>query len=467
MKRTRREFIQSGAAATAGAFILPRFSIGQEVGGQKLNTAVIGIGHMGMDAVNHSSRENLVALCDVDWSEGDSKDWKKMTPTQVAEKHPDARKFTDFREMLDVMGDKIDTVCIATPDHTHFPAAMAAMERGKHVFVQKPLAHNIWQTRTLQKAMHEYGVQTNMGNQGHTFEGIRLIVEWVQAGVLGDVEEVHCWTDRPNLPWFVKPTEIPAPGVAIPDGLNWDLWQGSVPAREYSPEYMPTRWRGWWDYGCGSLGDIGCHTLDAAFWALELGLPTAVDVELMEPVNDQYTVFNAHVIYHFPARGNKPPVKLHWYEGQYRPPLLKGMSELPGNGMYMVGSEETLFAEGMRPESPMLWPRGNMAKYKDVLKLRPIPRIKGGPIQELFRAIKGGPVAGSNFDYAAPLTEVVLLGAMAIRTGQRIEWDVEKMKVTNHRDFDRYIKEPVRDGWSYGEDLWKTSWLDKLINLFS
>ena len=451
--QTRRSFIKLSTAATAGVFVLPRFSIGR-AGGDKLNVACVGIGHMGNESVKQGATENLVALCDVDWRPKDGKDWKKNVPSEQVVKHSEAKKFDDYREMLDTMGDKIDVVLIATPDHTHFPVAMAAMERGKHVFVQKPLAHNVWQVRTLQKAMHRYGVQTNMGNQGHTFEGMRLVVEWVRAGIVGEVREVHCWTDRPNLPWFVKPTAIPPAAGPVPSELDWDLWQGPVSERDYSPEYMPTRWRGWWDYGVGCLGDIGCHCLDAPFWALERGMPTAVDVELEGPPNDDYTVFGAHVVYHFPARGDKPPVQLHWYEGRPRPPKLPGMEKLPGNGMYMLGSNETVYAPEMRPKSPMLWPRENMEKHRDILKKRPLPRVKGGPIKELFTAIKGGPKSGSNFDYAAPLTEVVLLGGLAIRTGKRIEWDAKKMKITNDRELNAYIKEPVRKGWNYGEDLW-------------
>ncbi|MEO0795228.1 MAG: Gfo/Idh/MocA family oxidoreductase [Verrucomicrobiota bacterium] len=453
--QTRRSFLKTSSTIAAGSIAFPYVSRATGSPNEKLNVACIGIGHMGMDAVNHANNsQNLVALCDVDWAAVNPSDWKWATPAEIAARNPHAKKYSDFREMLHDMGDQIDVVTVATPDHTHFAAAMAAMELGINVFVQKPLAHNIWQTRTLQKAMEKYGVQTNMGNQGHTFEGARLIVEWYQAGILGEVREVHCWTDRPILPWFAKPGAVPAPGQPIPEGLHWDLWQGPVAHREYSDEYLPTRWRGWWDYGVGSLGDIGCHTLDSPFWALELGLPTAVDVELIEEPDDDYTVFNAHVIYHFPARGDKPPVTLHWYEGKPRPPLLPGMTKLPGNGMYMIGSEETLFCEGMRPKSPMLWPRENMTKYKDILKKRPLPRVKGGPIQELFRAVQGGPVAGSNFSYSAPLTEVVLLGGLAIRTGKNIEWDAAKMEVTNHPDLERYIKEPTLPGWEYGEDLW-------------
>ena len=178
--------------------------------------------------------------------------------------------------MLDKLHKQIDAVAISTPDHTHFPIAMAAMELGKHVFVQKPLAHNIWQVRTLRKAARRYGVITQMGNQGHTFEGMRRIKEWVAAGVIGDVSEVVTWTNRPNPPWFVPPASFPPPTSRAPSDLDWDLWQGPVAAREYSRAYVPIQWRGWWDYGCGSLGDIGCHTFDAPFWALDLGAPTRV-----------------------------------------------------------------------------------------------------------------------------------------------------------------------------------------------
>ncbi len=454
MNPTRRSFIKNSTIAAAGAFTLPRFSIGNPQNmGSKLNVACVGIASMGSYAVSQGANENLVGLCDVDWRE--NPEYRKgKGPLAQANNHPQAKRFTDFREMLHEMDDKIDTVLISTPDHTHFPAAMEAMQRGKHVFVQKPLAHNIWQVRTLRKAMHKYGVLTNMGNQGHTWEAMRLIVEWVQAGIVGDVREVHCWTDRPKMPWFRRQESIPPVKERIPKGLDWKLWQGGTKFRPFSSEYVPTLWRGWWDYGVGSLGDIGCHCLDAPFWALELGMPTAVDVELMEPVNDDYTVFDAHVIYEFPARGNKPAVKLHWYEGRPRPPMLPGMTELPGNGMYMLGSEETLYAKGMRPESPTIWPRENMMKYKDILKKRPLPRVDGGPIEELFTAIKGGAKPGSNFDYASPLTEVVLLGGLAIRTGKRIEWDAKKMRITNHPELNRYIKEPARKGWRYGEDLW-------------
>jgi predicted dehydrogenase len=332
------------------------------------------------------------------------------------------------------------------------------MQQGKPVFIQKPLAHDIWQARTLQKAMHRYKVQTVMGNQGHCGENIRCIVEWTRLGILGDVTEVHCWTDRPCAPWFIKPKRFPPEPVPVPDGLNWDLWQGPVPARAYSPDYLPQRWRGWWAYGCGGLGDIGCHVLDAPFWALELGAPSRVEVvELRDRVDGAYTPFGAHLVYHFPARGTKPPVRLHWWEGALHPEPLPGMDKLPSNGMIMKGSRETLFAEDMRPVDPTLWPRERMKEYAKAMEEETLPRCQArGPVGELFLAIRGdGPAPGSNFDYAAPLTEVVLLGTMAIRAGRDMEWDAEAMRVTNVPEANAWVKQPVREGWSWGEELWR------------
>ncbi|MBK1875995.1 Gfo/Idh/MocA family protein [Pelagicoccus mobilis] len=455
---SRRGFVQKAAIAAAGSLVIPRFSIAKSLGvNNKLNVACVGISHMGKGAVKAGLTENLVALCDVDWRRDDP-EWKffpnDISPAEIADQNPQAKTFSDFREMLHDMGDKIDVVMVSTPDHTHFPATMAAMEAGKHVFVQKPMAHNIWQVRTMQKAAQKYGVQTVMGNQGHTFEGARLIVEWFQAGVLGEVREVHCWTDRPEPTYFPRQKQYPPVSAPVPEGLDWKLWQGPIPEKEFSPIYAPTTWRGWWDYGVGAMGDIGCHCLDTPFWALELGMPTKVEVELAEPANKHFTPKGAHLIYHFPARGKMPPVKLHWYEGTIRPPKLPGMDTMPSNGMYMIGSEETVYHEGMRPESPMLWPRKNMAKYGDLLKKRPLPRVKGGPHKELLNAIKGGPTPGSNFDYAAPLTEVVLLGGLAIRSGKTLKWNAKKMKITNHKEVNAFVKEPVRKGWEYGEDLW-------------
>jgi predicted dehydrogenase len=447
----RRHFLKTAALTALSA---PNLLRAQNTP-QKIRVACVGIGQMGNGAVQASLDEEIVAFCDVDW-----RPLGKRSAHEIAQKHPKVPQFTDFREMLDKLGSQIDAVLISTPDHTHFPAAMAAMQAGKHVFVQKPLAHSIWQVRTLQKAAHKYGVQTVMGNQGHCWEGIRLVKEWFEAGILGDVKEVHCWTDRPlGHVGFLNPPPTTAPTPEpIPEGVSWDLWQGPVATRDYSSKFMPQAWRGWWDYGCGGLGDIGCHCLDAPFWTLQLGMPEKVEVVEQKPGPlKAYTAPQSHIIFHFPARGPLPPVKLHWYEGGLLPAPLPGMTKgLPDNGMIMVGSKETLFSDGMRVQSPQLWPRERMTPLVDLLKKRPLPRsIAGDPIGELFAAIRGTiPHAGSHFDYACPLTELVNVGVLAIRSGKTLEWDAPNMKVKDAPEFDPWIKEPTREGWSYGTDLW-------------
>jgi predicted dehydrogenase len=445
-KLNRRKFIRGAAI---GAASMPLFAIGKpgQSANSKINVAVVGAGGQGGYAFRRAaSEENLAAICDVDFKRA----WRSLN------KHPDVPRFKDFRVMLDRMGDDIDAVAISTPDHTHFAVAMAAIERGKHVFVQKPLAHNIWQCRTLQKAAKEHKVITQMGNQGHTFEGMRRIKEWVDAGVIGDVTEVVTWTNRPIAPWFIPPKSFPPVKADIPKDLDWDLWHGPVEMKPYSPDYAPVQWRGWWDYGCGALGDIGCHTFDAPFWALDLGLPSKIEVERKEPPGPGYISMGSVVTYHFPARGSKPPVTMKWFEKGYEIPKPKGWEKdkpLPEEGgMYMEGSKETLFHPGMRPESPQIIPTSRFNERKAELRKIPrLPSVGPGPIEEWFTAIKGGPTPGSNFDYSAPLTEMVLLGAMAQRSGKTIEWDADNMKVKGQAEFDAWIKEPARKGWAFGE----------------
>lgn len=450
MKTTRRQFLKSAAAAS-GALALPSFAIGKpgESANSKINVAVVGCGGMGGYAFSEALKQNPIAFCDVD-DERAAGNFKKS---------PGTPRFKDFRVMLDKMGKEIDAVSISTPDHTHFAAAMAAMERGKHVFVQKPLAHNIWQVRTLQKAARHYKVITQMGNQGHTFDGMRRIKEWVDADIVGDVREVITWTNRPCAPWFVAPERFPIATENIPDTLDWKLWQGPVADRKFSREYVPTKWRAWWDYGCGALGDIGCHTFDAPFYTLGLGAPTRVEIEREDPPGDGFIPMKSVVTYHFPARGSKPPVVMKWYEAGHDVPKPERWDKdtpiPPKGGMYMVGAKNTLFHEGMRPTTPVLTPSARHADLKSRLdKIEKLPSVGNGPIEEFYRAIKGdGPMPGSNFDYAVPLTEMVLLGALAQRTGKNIEWDAKNMKVKGQPEFDELIKEPARKEFRYGETL--------------
>jgi len=447
-KLNRRTFIKGSAAGVAS---IPLFSIGKPgpSANSKINVAVVGAGGQGGYAFRRAaSHENLVALCDVDQKYS----WRAF------KKHPDIPHFKDFRVMMDRIGKDIDAVAISTPDHTHFPASMAAMERGKHVFVQKPLAHNIWQCRTMQKAAKKYKVITQMGNQGHTLPGMNRIKEWVGAGVIGDVTEVITWTDRPIPPWFIPPTSFPPTTAKVPESLSWDLWHGPVEMKPFSHDYAPVRWRGWWDYGSGSLGDIGCHTFDAPFCVLDLGLPTKIEVERKEPPGPGYISMSSMVTYHFPARGSKPPVILKWYEKGYDVPKPKCWEKdkpLPvEGGMYMEGTKDTLFHPGMRPQSPQILPNSRYMEIKgDLKKIPRLPSRGNGPIEEWFTAIKEGPAPRSNFDYSAPLTEVVLLGAMAQRSGKTIEWDAKNMKVKGQPEFDAWIKEPARKGWEYGENI--------------
>jgi predicted dehydrogenase len=450
-KLSRRQFIQNTALA-AGAVSLPHFAIGKPgaSANSKINCAVVGIAGQGGYATRRAADlENLVALCDVDKARGG----------RYFNKHSSVPAFTDYRKMFDKMHKDIDAVLISTPDHTHFPIAMAAMEHGKHVFVQKPLAHNVWQVRTMKAAAKKYNVITQMGNQGHVMEGMRLMKAWTDAGVIGDVTEVITWTNRPIGPWFIEPKVFPLPKQPVPDTLDWDLWQGPVAERNYSNEYVPVKWRGWWDYGCGSLGDIGCHTFDGPFWILDLGMPTKVEVERIEPRYRGFITMSSVVTYHFPARGNKPPVVMKWYEKGHDVPKPKRWSAdkplAKEGGMYVEGTKETLYHPGMRPNSPRLTPDDRFKDAKPSLaKIDRLPGVGKGPIEEMFHAIKGeGKAPGSNFEYAAPLTEVVLLGALAQRTGISFEWDAKNMKVKGHPELDSLIKEPVRKGWEIGEGL--------------
>jgi predicted dehydrogenase len=451
MKNTnRRTFLRSVAAAGAGAMIIPNFISCSP--SQKLRFAMIGVGGRGHASWSSVPKESLVAMCDVD---------ERMTK-QAREAVPDAKWYKDFRKMFDEMGNEIDAVMISTPDHTHFPAAMAAMELGKHVFVEKPLAHNIWQLRTLKKAAKYYGVVSQMGNQGHTTNGIRLVKEWYEAGVLGEVREVIAWQgplDFENDHYFKKPESFPPPVHEVPNGLDWELWQGPVPEKPFNNLYAPRTWRGFYDYGNGKLGDWCCHTLDAPFWALDLGLPHTVSGEVKDMVPDRSFVATESVVtWEFGARGNKAPVTMKWYEGFEKPAVRPewGIDELPGGGMIMIGDKKTLITGG-RPNNPrLLVSEEEMNEFLKNAPEQTIPRVgEEQPVQEWVDAIKNNTLPGSNFDYSASLMEMAQIGVLAQRFGGTINYDAVNMKAAGRPELDNYIKEPVRKGWEYGENIWK------------
>jgi len=457
MKKTRRDFLKSAGALTAGAFFIPNMITSSPA--NKLNIAVIGVGGQGranwsrmINQKDPNWNENMVALCDV----------SNNMAAAGYEAMPNARRFKDFRVMFDKMHKEIDAVMVCTPDHVHFPAAMAAMELGKHVIVEKPLAHNIWQLRTLQKAAKHYKVVTQMANQGHATNGIRQVKEWYEAGILGNVTEVIAWFDGPAFgkgKYFDKPESFPPAEQPVPEYFDWDLWLGPAAFRPYNGIYAPRTWRGWFDFGNGELGDWCCHTLDAPFWALDMGMPNVVETEFKSPVPDTGFVSDQAIIrWDFPARGNKVPLTMRWYEGGLKPKNRPewNLANLPGSGMIMVGDKHCLMTGG-RPNTPkILLPGDEWTGFQKNLPAQTIPRVfEENPQREWAEAIKNSTLPGSNFDYSAKLVEMSITGVLAQRFNTRIEYDAANMKVKNHPELDVYIKEPVRKGWEYGEKLWK------------
>jgi predicted dehydrogenase len=452
---TRREFLGTSAFATAAFTIVPRHVLGGPgyvAPSDKLNVACVGVGGKGRSDIASLAMANIVALCDVD----DEQIAKTLARAQedtgnpaYAEMLQRAIKYRDFRVMLETETG-IDAITVSTPDHTHAVIAMAAMKLGKHVFVQKPLTQTAHEARALAKAAKEMKLVTQMGNQGHASEEARLINEWIAAGAIGDVTEVHCWTNRPIWPQGVKyPTEIPS----VPSTLNWDVWIGPSRFRPYHPAYAPFSWRGWCDYGCGALGDMGAHIFDHPYWALNLGFP--------ETVHASSTVFNGEtyplaskVHYHFPARGKMPAVDLIWYDGGIMPKRPEELEEGrrmgdDDGGVLYVGTRGKLM-HGCYGKSPRLIPETKMKAFKFPPKT--LPRSPG-IMEEWVAAIKSGNGAQttSNFDYAAKLTETMLLGNVAIRMAGKnaiLKYDGEKMSFPNLPEADQYLTKEYRPGWS-------------------
>ena len=439
----RRKFIGKSTAAF-GMAGLSAAKLRAASPNNKLNIAAIGVGGMGSGNIEKCSEENIVALCDVDLKRGG----------KTFGAHPKAKRFRDFRVMLDKMEKEIDAVIIATPDHTHAVATMEAMRRGKHVYTQKPLTHTIWEARQLTEASKRYGVATQMGNQGHSSNGARQTVEWIRAGVIGKVREVHCWSDRPlrgtrfekRLYWPQGVANRPEKKEAVPDTLDWDLWLGPAPYRDYSSAYVPFDWRGWWDFGTGALGDMGCHIIDHPYWALKLGYPTSVEASSTH-IHSETAPLASLVTYHFPARGELPPVRMVWYDGGIKPPRpeeLEPHEEWPVDGVLYVGDRGKIMHKS-HGGKPTLLPLSRMNDFQ-----RPdetLPRIKGSHEQNWIDACKGGAPACSNFNYSGPLTEVVLLGNLAIRTEGHLLWDGPNMRVTNNEAANEFVRREYRQGW--------------------
>lgn len=448
---TRRSFL-AGAGAALSFTIVPRHVLGGAgfvAPSDRIRVAGIGAGGMGGgDIATHAKNgAQIVALCDVD----------EVRAAGSFNAFPDAARYKDFREMLDKEADRIDAVTVGTPDHTHAVATLAAIKAGKHVYCQKPLTHTLQECRTVAQAARAAGVMTQMGNQGHATEGARRTNEWIQAGVIGEIREVHVWSDRAGLLWpqgIGRPAETPA----VPETLDWDLWLGPSPERPYHPAYVPANWRGWLDFGTGALGDMGCHIIDHPVWALNLGAPTSVEASCTlqgsrladnQPNNETFPVASI-VTYEFPARGDLPPVTMTWYEGGLLPPTPSAFPmgrKLHDNGVLYVGSRGVMH-HGSHGGMPEVFPESLQAEANNVLQTM---ERSPGHYEEWLLACGGGPKPVSNFDYAGPLTETVLLGVLALRAPRmKLDWDSENLAVRNAPELQQFINPAYRAGWTLG-----------------
>ncbi len=459
---TRRAFLRT-TATVAATSVVPR----QVLGGaghvppsNRLNVAIIGTGGQGITNLKELLKHPDVcisALCDVAefWDNshlyyrhhggrGPAKavvdEHRRQNPDQG---QPDCGVFADFRIMLERADRDIDAVVVATPNHTHAVASLAAIRAGKGVYCEKPLTHSIYEARLLARTAREAGVATQMGNQGHSSADIRRAVEWIRGGAVGQAREVHAWRGGPNRP---MPSERPRETPPLPDGLDWDLWIGPAKARPFHPAYTPLMFHYWWDFGSGTLGNFGCHTLDTAVWALDLTHPILVEAS-STALSPETTPVAATYHYVFATSGERPPLHLFWYDGGLRPPrpaFLEDDEDLPDEGGSLIMGDKGALLSGVWSGSPRLLPEARMEQYQGTAPS--LPRSRGHH-RDWIEACKGGPPASANFDYAARLTEIVLLGSVALRTGKTLHWNGPAMKATNLPEADPQIRGHFRSGW--------------------
>ena len=480
---TRRQFIQTGVLAATSFLIVPRHVLGGKgfiAPSDKLNLAGVGVGGKGFGDTNNAfnnGANNMVALCDVDWSNARVK--------ENFAKHPTAKRYKDFREMLDKEGKNIDAVTVSTADHTHAVVAMAAMQRGKHVYVQKPLTHNIYEARMLTEAARKYKVVTQMGNQGSSNPQQKQMVEWFDKGLIGKVHTVHLWTNRPVWPQGIP---VPQGAATVPEDLDWDVWLGPAQKVGYSPAYHPFKWRGWWNFGAGALGDIGCHIMDVPFRVLGLGYPTEVETSIGSVFLKDWTPEyipegcppSSRVELKFPASAkNKQAVTMNWSDGGIRPsrpeflPENEPMPENGENGVLMIG-DKGLMVCSMYGNDPKVYTKDGQ-KFELPPKSVSDSAVKSLPENghQVFwtEACKAGfnskehEGLTSSFDFAGPLTESVLMGNVAIRSytlrtakadgrgfnypgRKKLMWDGKSMKITNFDEANQFVKREYREGWS-------------------
>ncbi|MGO8696764.1 MAG: Gfo/Idh/MocA family protein [Limisphaerales bacterium] len=447
----RRHFIYT-SALMAGAVdmgLLPAMARpNYKSPNEKLDIAGVGTNGRAASDLEGVSSQNIVALCDVD----------SNSLADALKKYPGARPYRDYRVMLE-KEKNVDAVTVATPDHHHAPAAIRAIRAGKHVYVEKPLTHTVWEARQLTLAARREGVATQMGNQGHSDEGIRELYEMIWSGAIGPVREAHCWTDRAKG-WWPQGLLRPPGSDPVPAYLDWDKWLGAAPVRPFLHElpkalqtgssknvYHPSSWRGWWDFGCGALGDMACHLMDCPQMALKLGPPTTVEMVSSSERVPEMPPVQSILRYEFPARAEMPACTLTWYDSGQKPPrpAESEAEKLDDNGVLLIGDKGKIIC-GCYGAKPRLLPESSMADYKRPPKT--IPRVPDNSShQDWIRACKGGPPACSNFDISGPFSEWVLLGNVAIRVGKKLQWDSDNLRVTNAPEADEFIRGTYRQGW--------------------
>ncbi|MGC1272841.1 MAG: Gfo/Idh/MocA family oxidoreductase [Planctomycetaceae bacterium] len=422
-RSSRRTFLKSAAAIGAGLYVgRPALTWASRSPNEKMNVACVGVGGRGFSNVQGVATENIIAMCDVD----------ELRASEAFKAYPQATKYKDFRKLLDA--EKLDGVVVATTDHVHVPVAVNALRRGLPVYVEKPLGHNVWETRLVTDLAKEKGLPTQLGTQIHASDNYRRVVEAIQAGAIGPVREVHVWVGK-----IWGGGERPTAAEPVPSTLDWDLWLGPAPERPHHTTYYPANWRRWWDFGSGTLGDMGCHYMDLVFWALALDAPTRIAAE-GPPPHPETAPTGLTVVYDFPAKGDRPAVKMTWSDGDRIPTELHGI-KLPGAGVLFVGDEGQMFADygGFK-----LSPEEKFADWKAPEKSIP---DSIGHHAEWIRACKTGEPTTCHFGYSGPLTETVLLGVVAHRLGQPLEWNAAKLEATNAPEAAKLIRPAYRKGW--------------------
>ena len=436
---SRRHVLQGAAATAAGVMIVPRRVLGgrgYQAPSDTLNIASVGIGGKGTSDIAACDHENIVALCDIDFERG----------SRTINNFPDLPRYRDYRVMLE-RERNIDAVTISTPDHMHAFVALAAMQLGKHVFVQKPLTRTLEECRLLMKVAQDKGVVTQMGNQGNAGDGTRKIHEWLEAGLIGNVGRIEYWTNRPVWPQAIdRPTEA----HNVPPHVDWDLWLGCAPYRPYHPDYYhPFNWRGWWDFGTGALGDIACHSMDAAFTAFDLGTPESVVAEVTR-LYEETAPAASRITYEFAAKGSRGPITVIWRDGQLSPPrhpMFDGETWPPMNSGQLYVGERGLLMADIYGNRPRLFP----SKLNEQVEADPPPQKyprTEGIHRQWTEACKGNGKCGSSIpEHSGPLTEMVLLGNLALRTSEIVRWKPQQGTAGSEAT-DALITGTYKSGWN-------------------